>query len=204
MSELRIDPSKRILKAAEAKVWSDHEQIIATARTAAEGIRRQALKDAKAELKRGFDQGMEKGRLEQSEKLLRTVEHGINYLAHIENSLTEIVQSAVEKIIGSVEDKTLIVDTVKVALGNMIGDETVQVRVHPDCVAHLRQLSDEIIKKAGTANFLEFIGDTRLEKTDCVLENNLGTINASIPLQLNNLKLALKNALGEGRRETVQ
>ena len=204
MAELRIDPARRLLKAEEARAWSSREEIIAAAKAEAEEIRQRALADAKTELERGFEEGIQKARVEQSEKLLSTVEHGIKYLAHIENVLTEIVFSAVEKIIGSVEDKKLIAETVKVALVSMVGDETVQVRVHPDCVAHLREVSGEIIKKAGTANFLEFIGDNRLEKTDCVLENNLGTVNASIPLQLDNLKIALKNALGKDSEATIQ
>ncbi len=202
--QLQTDPAKRLLKAEEVKVWSEREEIIAAARRRAEEIKRQAEKGAAEELKRGFAEGLEKARMEQSEKILGTVEHGIKYLSHLENALTEIVVSAVEKIIDSVEDKKLITDTVKVALADVVGEETVQVRVHPEHVSHLREASDEIIKKAGTANFLEVVGDTRLDKTDCVLENNLGTVNASIPLQLDNLKIALKNALGKTVGDSLQ
>jgi len=189
-----INPAKKILTSKEAEVWSTSAQIIEAAHREAEKIKIQALKEAEIQHQEGFKNGMEEARINQVEEVLKIVENGIKYIEHVENSLVEIVTIALEKIIGNLSQKQAVAAVVKEALGHMIGEEKIQVRIHPDCVDHLKKFSTELSPNLG---LLEIVPDNRLDKNDCILENKLGSINASIPLQLKNLQIAMQNALGQ-------
>ena len=197
MTKVLIDPAQNILTAKQAEVWNTASQIISDARREAEKIKGEAHKLVETEKQAGFKQGLEEARLGQTEEMLKTVESGIKYIEHVESSLVEIVATAVEKIIGDLGKKQAITAVVKEALGHMLGEEKVRVRVHPDCADHLKKFGDDLSSKVSNADFLEIVPDNRLEQTDCILENKLGVVNASIPLQLKNLRMAMQNALGK-------
>ena len=82
------------------------------------------------------------------------------------------------------------------ALNNVRGQQKVTVRVAPgDEPAVSKALAMMTASPSGSASFLTILADARLQRDSCILESELGVVDASLETQLKALEHAFKSKI---------
>ncbi|MDR1546861.1 MAG: HrpE/YscL family type III secretion apparatus protein [Deltaproteobacteria bacterium] len=185
-----LKPGVKLVKAAEARPFLDALEL--SKRLAAYEAERQAQAE-EAYLRRreeGYKDGEAAGREAYSLKIMETVMASVEYLENLESGLVKIVNDAVRKVIGELPPEEVVVKLARKALTSMRNDRRVTVRVSPRQEAAVRET---LLGPAGGTPFLDVRADGRLGPGDCVLESELGVVDASLETQLRILAQALNS-----------
>ena len=163
-------PGVRVLRAADYARLVEANDVLAAARERAAVMAAEAEK-AYAERKRaGYEDGLMEGRMEQAEKMMETAMQAVEYIEGVEAKLVGVVTSAVRKIIGELDDRECTVRVVRNAL---------------------------ISSAPNGATFLDVTADPRMKPGDCILECELGVVDASLETQLKAIEHALLGKIRE-------
>ncbi|NLY41503.1 MAG: HrpE/YscL family type III secretion apparatus protein [Desulfovibrionales bacterium] len=184
-------PGQRVLKEADLLLMQHAQSILDLAQEQAERI----LQDAKTEYARqreqGYQDGKTEGKMEHAEKIMDTILSSVEFIENIESTLVHVVSQAIRKIIGEMDDAERIVRVVRTALLTVRNQQHVTIRVAPaDAEAVRVALAGFLQSSPGGKSFLDLIPDARLDKGACLLESELGVVDASLETQLK----ALENA----------
>lgn len=183
----------RIVKAADAAHLLEANAILEAARERAATIVREAelaFEQRKAE---GYAQGLEEGRAEHAEKLMETALASVTFIEGMERTLVDVIGEALRKIVGDMDANERIVLVVRNALNGMRGQQTVTLRVSPDDEPAVRQDLSALLDASGRDNgFLRLVADPRMQRGGCLLESELGVVDASVETQLRSLENVLK------------
>jgi type III secretion protein L len=76
----------------------------------------------------------------------------------------------------------------------MRNQRQVTVRVAPEAVAEVQQRLTDIMADYPGITFVEVAADARLRRGGCILESELGVVDASLDVQLEALSRALRSA----------
>lgn len=182
---------QRVLKAADIATLREAQTILDAAREQAAGIIREAESEYQRQRGQGYEDGKAEGKLEHAEKMLETVMTSVEFIENIESTLVNVVSQAVRKIIADFDDNERIVRIVRTALTAVRNQQHVTVRVAPaDADAVSKALAGLLHTAPGGKSFLDLIPDARLDRGACLLESELGVVDASLETQLK----ALENA----------
>ena len=180
----------KCIKADEYGLLVEANDLLAQARVKAEKMEQDAEEAYQKKREEGYQDGLEEGKMEHSEKMLETILSSVEFIEGIENTLVQVVSQAVRKIIGEMDDKERIVSLVKNALNTVRGQQKVTIRVAPaDEPAVSQALAMMTAAPSGTS-FLTIVSDARLQRDSCILESELGVVDASLETQLK----AIENA----------
>ncbi len=186
-------PGQIIVKAEEAAAFFEAQDLIRAWEEQAARLDRAAEEERERRRQEGYEEGLAAGRLEYTEKIMETVFRSVEYIEGLETALVKVVGEAVRRIVGEMDDDERIVRLVRQALGAVRGEKRVLVRVAPrDEKAVRRDLAALLGRNAGSG-FLELVADPRLGSGECLLESELGVVEASLETQLRNLETALLN-----------
>ena len=191
-------PGTRLLRAEEYSRLLEAGELLAAARDRAEAIRAEAEEAYEARRREGYDDGVMEGRMEQAEKMMETAMQAVEYIENIEETLVGVVTSAVRKIIGELDEKERIVRVVRTALVAVRSQQKVLIRVCPADEAAVRDaLSAMIASAPGGVSCLDVSADPRMKPGDCILESELGVVDAGLETQLKALENALSSKIKE-------
>ena len=144
----------------------------------------------------GYRDGVEEGRLEHAEKVMETVLSSVEYIEGIEATLVNVVAVAVRKVIGEIDENERIVRIVRNALVTVRNQQHVTIRVAPADEKAVREgLASMLASVPGGASFLDVVPDARLERGACLLESELGVVDASLETQPKALENALRSKI---------
>ena len=204
-------PSQRVLKAGEALSFSELSE--AAGELAAMKREWEEKKRAEEELmlsraaslyeekmREGYEEGLARGKEEESMKIMDAVLASISYLEKLEGDVAGLVLQCVERIMGETGREELIRGLVKKALSSMRGDRRLVLRVAPSNEESVRKELAGLFSAAGTESrgFVEIRPDPRLGPSACHLESELGNVDASLSTQLKNLRKAIEERLVSG------
>ena len=176
------------------------DQIVQASETAAQNIREEAekiLANVKAEreeaLKKGLAQGESKGLALVTEKLLALDALREKFYNNAEPEVIKLVVEIAEKVIGKIatENTALIGTVVRQALEKTIGDR-ITVRLNPEDYKNLMETDHEFKDVIDRTKRLLFREDEAISKGGCVVETEVGTIDAQIEVQLGAIKKPLE------------
>lgn len=158
----------------------------------------------------GFKEGQEKARrdLEQdySNKLIRKYEEVYNILQQYDENLLELEKAFESLVIETsyeiskkivqreIEERTVINENVKVAINKIIGANEVRLKMNPEDIEALTADSKNMINSS-SFNKIKIEGDDRIEKGGCLIETEIGNVDARISTQLTELKRKLEESL---------
>ena len=146
----------------------------------------------------GYEDGLMEGRMEQAEKMMETAMQAVEYIEGVEAKLVGVVTSAVRKIIGELDDRECTVRVVRNALNAVRSQQRVLIRVSPDDKDAVRSSLAAMISSAPNgATFLDVTADPRMKPGDCILECELGVVDASLETQLKAIEHALLGKIRE-------
>lgn len=182
---------QHVLKAADVAILLEAQAVLNAAHEQAGRIARDAEAVYEERREQGYLDGKAEGKLEHAEKMLETVMSSVEFIENIEDKLVNVVSQATRKIIGDLDDNERIVRIVRTALTTVRNHQHVTIRVAPgDADAVGKALSGLLPTTSGRSSFLDLIPDARLERGSCLLESELGVVDASLETQLK----ALENA----------
>jgi type III secretion protein L len=191
-----IKPGVKLVKADQAKVFLDASELSKRVKDLEAQTLARAEQAYQKRREEGYRDGLIAGRDEYALKIMDTVMASVEYLEGLESDLVKIVNEAVRKIIGDLGSDEAVVRVVKKALTSMRDDRRVLVRVSPRDEPAVREA---LLGSSGQRSpFLDVRADGRLEQGQCVLESELGVVEASLETQLKNLSEALQSRIKSG------
>lgn len=192
---LNLAPGQKVIKAADYLHYLNAEDIVEQARQQARQIKQAAHAAYEEEKQRGYQDGMLEGKMQMSQQMMDTVSRTVEYFANIEEQVVRTVMLALRKLIGEMDSKDLVVRVVKQALSVVRNQKQVTLRVAPSHVEHVNQEIHRIMAGFPGISFIDVVGDARLDDEGCLLESEIGVVDASIVAQLSAIERSLLNSL---------
>lgn len=173
--------------------------LIQAAQDDAEKIREEAkalLSQVGEEMERAKQEGLEKGRQEGLENvlemLLRVKELRAKLFSDNEKEIVRLVFEIAKKIIGrefNQNDKA-IMNVIRLALSDAVGDR-ITVRLNPKDYEIVKKNEKELLSAVEAGTVLNFREDAEVQSGGCVVDTDIGTIDAQLDTQLHAIKKAL-------------
>jgi len=193
---LGLAPGTVLVRADELAALRHAEQIVADARAQAQAIVDAAQAAFEAERQRGFQEGREEARLEQAEQMIVNVTRTVDYFGKVEGRMVELVMQAVQKIVSDFSDDDRVLITVKNVLSVVRNQKQMTLRLHPQQVEMVKARVNELLAAYPGVGYLDIVADHRLQLNACILESEIGLVEASMEGQLAALRGAFQKVLG--------
>ena len=185
---------KEILDASEQA-----RQIVEEARVDAQKLKseaqeilnqvREEMEKAKTEgYQEGYEEGVEKG----LEMLIRVKELRQKLFDDNEREMVKLVFEIAEKIIAREirDNEKAIFNIVRMALSDAVG-EKIQIRLNPQDYENIKKNEEELLQKVESGRNYVFRSDESVKQGGCVIETEIGTIDAQLETQLGAIKKVL-------------
>ena len=191
-----IDPSRTVIRFAEVAALHDAQSMMASASLQAQAIVAQAHAAFEAERKRGYEEGVEEAKLEQAEQMISNVARTIDYFGQVESRMVDLVMQALRKIISDFNDEERVLITVKNVLSVVRNQKHMTLRLNPQQVDVVKARVNDLLANYPGVGYLDIVADSRLKPDSCILESDIGLVEASMEGQLEALKNAFTKVLG--------
>lgn len=192
----RLDPSRKIVKAADYRAWRDAHALVAAAGDEAAGIVAGAQAGYEAECRRGYLDGLEESKLETAERMIETVGRTVDYFAKVENRMIELVMGAIRKIVADFDDRERVRVVVRNALSVVRNQKQVTLRIAPEQVETVKGALNDLLAEYPGLGYLDIVADPRLAADACILESEIGLVEASVSGQIEAIEKAFARILG--------
>ena len=185
----------KLIKSSELGQLLEASALLDAAREKAAEMEQAALEAYEEKKQEGYQDGLEEGKLEHAEKMMETIISSVEFIEGIESTLVSVVNQSIRKIIGDMNDKDRIVAIVRNALNVVRGQQKVTVRVAPADEAAVLEAMAGMTASSSGSSFMTVIADARLERDSCIIESELGVVDASLSTQLKALENAFKSKI---------
>ena len=185
---VNIDPACNVLKAKDYAIYLEAQEIIDIAQQQAADILNQAQEAYRQEKERGYQDGVDESKVDQSDQMLKVVSRTITYLSDVEQSLADILLSGVKKIIGEFDQEQLAVNLVRNALQHVRNEKQVTIRIPPSQYNMVKARVNDILADYKGVGFIDLVADQRLSTGDCIMESEIGVVDASVDVQIKALQ----------------
>ncbi|AIW14388.1 HrpE/YscL family type III secretion apparatus protein [Vibrio tubiashii] len=194
---LQLAPGLKVLKAREYLSYLDSQHLVEAAHAKAGTIVESAQQAYESEKQRGYQDGLQKAEIENAQTMIATLAKCNDYYLQVEQKMTGVVLDAVRKIIDTFDDVDTTVSVVREALQLVSNQKQVILHVHPEQVIDVREKVSSVLSDFPEVGYVEVVADARLKNGGCILETEVGIIDASIDGQLQALKQAMEKQLSE-------
>lgn len=176
--------ARTILEEAKAEA----AQIKKEAKEILEQVKEEMEKSKKEGDARGFQEGLARA-LEYLNKLHLLRE---KMFRDVEPQLVKLAYGIAEKVIGQQirENDMTIVEVVRQAL-DAAGGYKVIIRLHPKDLVNIKAHENLLLSQVEATKTISFKEDEAIKQGGCIIESEVGTIDAQLDTQLNALKKAL-------------
>lgn len=195
LQSTELASGQKVIPAAEVSTVLEGASILERAAQEREAILAQARIDAEAERRRGFEKGLREGKMQIAGQMVATVERSVRYLGEIESGMVEIVLSAVRRILGEIDDKNRIKSVVRKVLATARDQRRVTLRVSRADEEILRGELDRILADFPGISYIDIESDARLQQGDCILETEIGVVEATLESQIEAVRTALSKTI---------
>lgn len=188
-------PGTKIVRAGDYARMVEANALLEEARTLYERITAEAHEVFEAQKAQGYEKGLEEGRLEHAEKIFEVAAQSLDFFEKLEHSVVRIVTDALERIVGEMDDKDLILRVVKSGLAIARNERRVVVRVCPEQAPAVEASTSELLRHFAGIRLLDVVADSRLKKNDCLVESEMGVVDAGVETQLAALKRVMEKRI---------
>ncbi|MEH0085756.1 HrpE/YscL family type III secretion apparatus protein [Vibrio antiquarius] len=194
---LQLAPGLKVLKAKDYASYLDSQHLVEAANSKAESIIANAQQAYETEKQRGYQDGLAQAKIENAQTMVETLARCNDYYQQVEEKMTGVVLEAVRKIIDTFDDVDTTVSVVREALQLVSNQKQVILHVHPEQVVDVREKVAGVLSDYPEVGYVDVVADARLKNGGCILETEVGIIDASIDGQLHALKQAMVKPLSE-------
>lgn len=191
-----LPPGTRVLQAADIASLVQAQAVLDNAHAQAEAIVAGAQEAFEAERRRGYEDGKQEALLDQAEKMIETVSRTVEYFAGVENEMVDLVMAAVRKVVDGFDDVEKVMIVVRNALAVVRNQKQMTLRLHPAEIDGVRERINEILAAYPGVGYLDLLADARLARGACILESQIGMVEASLEGQIEALRGAFQRTLG--------
>lgn len=194
---LAITPGTKIIKREAYQAFCAAEDIIRLAEKRAEEILDKAYLDREEHFRQGYMDGQKEGQREFAEKMIDLSLEADVFISETEAAVANIVTSAMHKILGDMDLQERITAVVKEALYYVRNQQRVTVRVASAELPMVKEMIDETLAAHFNIQALDVVGDPELAPGSCLLDSNLGIVDACVSTQLETLTSAIERRFSE-------
>lgn len=186
-------PGQLLLKAEEAATLIEAGKVLAALQEKARALDVAAGEIYRQRREEAYRDGLQAGRNEYAGKIMETVMSSVEYLEHLEMSLVRSVGEIVRKLIGEMPHDEMVVRLVRQALQVVRSERKVTLRISAKDESAVRQGLAGLLQQHDSAGhgFIDILADPDLPPSSCILESEMGVVEASLETQLKNLESAL-------------
>ncbi|NRN30080.1 HrpE/YscL family type III secretion apparatus protein [Photorhabdus heterorhabditis] len=190
---LQLSPELLILRKADYQTCLSAESLLDAARAQAREIEREAQTVYEQQKELGWQAGIDAARAEQASLIHQTQLQCQQYYRQIEQQMSDVVLQAVRKILKNYDQISLTLQVVREALSLVSNQKQVILRVNPEQAATVHEQISRVHKDFPEIGYLEVTADDRLDQGGCILETEVGIIDASLDSQLDALMSAINS-----------
>ena len=200
-----LDSDRRLVKASEVATVKSAAEIVAVAEAEAARIREEAKIAFEEERKRGFEKGLQDGKLEIAMQKLEQVDQSVAFMESVEGKMADIVMKALKSCVVEIGDREMVVNIVRKTMSAVIRTQRhVTLKVAPEMVAAVKERVSALRVDYPTVETFDVVEDPRLKGPACILETEAGVADASVETQLAAVERSLKRHIAGGREETAK
>jgi type III secretion protein L len=183
---------RTLLKRSVIEANDEASQIIEKAQTYADELRLDAETEADLLRENAYQEGKGKALLEMTKILIDSREIRDKTLSETEQDILCLSVKLAEKIIGREikTDKATVVDIVSNALRNAKRQDKLTIRVSQKDYSTVQEKFVELSQSSRTS-YVDIVPDPRVTLGGCIIESEVGTIDARLETQLRVLEKAL-------------
>ena len=197
--DFELASDRRLVKATDAGTVCTAAEIIAAAEAEAERIREDAKAEFEAERKRGYEKGLNDGKMEIAMQKLDLVDSSVEFMAGVEKKMADVVMKALKTIVVEIGDRELVMQIVRKTLNAVIRTQrNVTLKVAPEMAETVKARLDELRSPYPTVETFDVVEDARLKGTACILETEAGVADASVDTQLAAIEKSLQRHISRG------
>ncbi len=195
-----LQSDRRLVKATDIATARTAEEIISAAETDAARIREEAKAAFEDEKKRGYERGLQEGKLEIAMQKLDLVEQSVSFMESVEGKMADIVMKALKSCVVEIGDKEMVLNIVRKTMAAVIRTQRhVTLKVAPDMVAVVKEKVAALTADYPTIETFDVVEDSRLEGAACLLETEAGVADASVETQMAAIERSIKRHLAGGK-----
>lgn len=198
-------PEGKVIPAKEAWTYKTANEALAAGYARRDDIVSAALAAFEAEQRRGYTDGREAAKLEQSGNMLEIISQTVDYFSKVEAQMVDLVLEAVRRITNDFDDRQKVEKVVKNSLSMVRNQRQVLVRVHPEQVEKIRSQIDSFKQAFPGIEQIEVVQESHIAIDACVIESDIGRVEASMSGQIEALRSTFErvfNASHEGKPTT--
>ena len=193
--QVLLAPDQVLLRSADYQGYLTANQLVELARERAQAIEQGAHDVYQQQKALGWQAGVEEARIQQATLIQETLVQCNQYYRQVEQQMSEVVLQAVRKILKQYDNTELALSVTREALSLVSNQKHVILHVQPEQVVAMREQVSQVLKDFPEVGYVEVVADARLDQGGCILETEIGIIDASVDGQLAALGLALKKSL---------
>jgi type III secretion protein L len=192
----QLDTVSKVIKANDFWQYQQTRGMMASAREKRDQILDASLAGFEAEQSRGYRQGRDEARQEQAQKMIGLISQTVDYFSKIEAQMVDLVLDAVRRIIDDFDDREKVLKVVRNALTMVRNQRQILIRVHPVNVTEIKSQVNELKQSFPGIEQMEVSPDVNLDKDACVIESDMGQVEASMSGQMEALKASFGRVFG--------
>ncbi|MCI0416135.1 type III secretion system stator protein SctL [bacterium] len=168
-------------------------ELLQKAQREAEAILRNAEEESAKQRQTGYDTGYQEGLAQTTELMVKARTEQEQFIKNANRDLMDLAFKIAEKIIGKqleMEPETII-GIVKQAMQTVRQSKQLTIRVHPEDAKILKENEEELQETLGRQRILDVVEDKKVHRGGCIIESEIGTVEAQLQTQLERLKKIL-------------
>ena len=191
-----VDPAARVLQADDVSTWIAAEEFLRNAQAEAEQIIERARADYQREVERGYQEGLEQARFEQTERMLENAARMVDFFSSVEQRIVTLVMQAVRRIVADFDDHERVMTVVRSGLAVMRNQKQLTLRLAPEHLESVRAHAAELLERFPGVGMIDFVPDSRLKGDATIFESEIGVVEASLDTQLAAIEKGFIKMLG--------
>ena len=196
---------RRIVKASEVATAKSAAEVIAAAEAEAARICEEAKAAFESEKKRGYEKGLQDGKLEIAMQKMELVDQSVAFMESVEGKMADVVMKALRLCVEEIGDEEMVVNIVRKTMKAVIRTQRhVTLKVAPEMVQVVKERISVLRTNYPTVESFDVVEDPRLKGPACILETEAGVADASVETQLAAIERSLNRHIAGGRQEHVK
>ncbi|PIF73083.1 type III secretion protein L [Variovorax sp. 54] len=191
---LQLLSERKVLKENEYAALLDASAVVETARREARRIVQQAVQDAEASRRQGYEEGLQRAKAEYASQLLSDTMASERQLHALRASMAQIVVKAVGQFVADAEPAALF-EAALLRVDTLIRHEPfITVRVAPAQEATLRDVLARLRADANWTMTVSLVADAALPAGACVVQTASGVLEIGVDAQLEAFRRAVERS----------
>jgi len=200
----RIAATSGVVPREAIQAFAEVEATLDAARDEAARLAQASQSAYEAERRRGYADGMAQAREEQAERMIEVVGRTVDYFERIEQRMVTLVTDAVRRITSEAPDRERVLAVIRSVLSVVRNQKEMTLRLNPAQVDGVQvHLNDLLLTYPGTG-YIDLMPDSRIAMDACILESEMGFVEASLEGQLRAMRTVFERVLGHERAPTTE